>query len=527
MDMAVVELGRLQFALTAMYHFLFVPLTLGLSFLLVIMESIYVMTGREIWRTITRFWGKLFGINFVLGVATGITMEFEFGTNWAYYAHYVGDIFGAPLAIEGLMAFFLEATFVGLMFFGWDRLSKVGHLAVTFLVALGSNLSALWILIANGWMQNPVGARFNPETMRMEVTDFYSVLFNPVAQAKFVHTVSAGYVAASVFVMGVSAWYLLKGKWTNVARRSMMVASAFGLAASLSVVVLGDESGYALTDNQKMKLAAIEAMWHTEEAPAGLSIFGIPDLEAQKTHFEVKIPYVLGLISTRSLTGEVMGINELVLKADERIRSGIIAYDAVEKLKVNRNDMAAREQFERHKADLGYAMLLKRHVADPRAATDQQIMQAAKDTIPNVPVMFWLFRIMAGLGFFFIAFFAMAFWCASACQFNKRWFLKIAVAIIPLPWIAIEFGWMLAEIGRQPWAVEGVLPTFLAASSLTMGQIWATIIGFTLLYGALALIEVRLMIAMIRKGPVEHHEPAPAASGSSHADRGYTAMPAE
>ena len=522
MDMAVVELSRLQFALTAMYHFLFVPLTLGLSFLLVIMESIYVMTGREIWRTITRFWGKLFGINFVLGVATGITMEFEFGTNWAYYSHYVGDIFGAPLAIEGLMAFFLEATFVGLMFFGWDKLSKVAHLAVTFLVALGSNLSALWILIANGWMQNPVGARFNPETMRMEVTDFYSVLFNPVAQAKFVHTVSAGYVAASVFVMGVSAYYLLKGKWTNVARRSMMVASAFGLASSLSVVVLGDESGYALTDNQRMKLAAIEAMWHTEEAPAGLSIFGIPDMEAQETRFEVKVPYVLGLISTRSLTGEVMGINELVLKADERIRSGIVAYDAVEKLKVHRTDMAAREQFERHKADLGYAMLLKRHVADPRSATDQQILLAAKDTIPNVPVMFWLFRIMAGLGFFFIGFFALAFYCASACGFNQRWFLKLAVAIMPLPWIAIEFGWMLAEIGRQPWAVEGVLPTFLAASSLTVGQIWTTIIGFTLLYGTLAVIEVRLMIATIRKGPVEHHEPE-----MSRGQAGYAPLPAE
>ena len=522
MDMAVVELSRLQFALTAMYHFLFVPLTLGLSFLLVIMESIYVMTGREIWRTITRFWGKLFGINFVLGVATGITMEFEFGTNWAYYSHYVGDIFGAPLAIEGLMAFFLEATFVGLMFFGWDKLSKVAHLVVTFLVALGSNLSALWILIANGWMQNPVGARFNPETMRMEVIDFYSVLFNPVAQAKFVHTVSAGYVAASVFVMGVSAYYLLKGKWTNVARRSMMVASAFGLASSLSVVVLGDESGYALTDNQRMKLAAIEAMWHTEEAPAGLSIFGIPDMEAQETHFEVKVPYVLGLISTRSLTGEVMGINELVLKADERIRSGIVAYDAVEKLKVNRTDMAAREQFERHKADLGYAMLLKRHVADPRAASDQQILLAAKDTIPNVPVMFWLFRIMAGLGFFFIGFFALAFYCASACKFSKPWFLKIAVAIIPLPWIAIEFGWMLAEIGRQPWAVEGVLPTFLAASSLSISQIWTTIIGFTLLYGTLAVVEVRLMIATIRKGPVEHHEPE-----MSRGQAGYAPLPAE
>lgn len=525
MDMAVVELSRLQFALTAMYHFLFVPLTLGLSFLLVIMESIYVMTGREIWRVITRFWGKLFGINFVLGVATGITMEFEFGTNWAYYSHYVGDIFGAPLAIEGLMAFFLEATFVGLMFFGWDKLSKVQHLVVTFMVALGSNFSALWILIANGWMQNPVGAKFNPETMRMEVVDFYAVLFNPVAQAKFVHTVSAGYVAASVFVMGVSAWYLLKGKWTNVARRSMMVASAFGLASSLSVVVLGDESGYALTDNQRMKLAAIEAMWETEPAPAGLSLFGIPDMEDEKTYYEIKVPYVLGLISTRSLTGEVMGINELVLRADERIHSGIKAYDAVERLKMDRTDLAAREQFEKHKADLGYAMLLKRHVADPRDATDAQILLAAKDTIPNVPVMFWLFRYMAALGFFFIAYFAMAFYCASACQFNKPWFLRLSVAIIPLPWFAIEFGWVLAEIGRQPWAVEGVLPTFLAASSLSIAQIWTTIIGFTLLYGALAVIEVRLMLAMIKKGPVEHH--APALAPTTTGQTGYAPLPAE
>ena len=224
--MDVVELSRLQFALTAMYHFLFVPLTLGLSFLLVIMESIYVMTGRPIWRTITRFWASIFGINFVLGVATGLTMEFEFGTNWSYYSHYVGDIFGAPLAIEGLMAFFLEATFVGLMFFGWERLSRQGHLFVTFMVALGSNLSALWILIANGWMQNPVGAAFNPDTMRMEVTDFREVLFNPVAQAKFVHTVSAGYVTASVFVLGVSAIMLLQGKWPRVAKRSFAVAAS-------------------------------------------------------------------------------------------------------------------------------------------------------------------------------------------------------------------------------------------------------------------------------------------------------------
>ena len=528
MDMAVIELSRLQFALTALYHFLFVPLTLGLSFMLVIMESIYVMTGREIWRTVTRFWGKLFGINFVLGVATGITMEFQFGTNWSYYSHYVGDIFGAPLAIEGLMAFFLEATFVGLMFFGWDKLSRQAHLFTTFMVALGSNLSALWILIANGWMQHPTGARFNPATMRMEVSDFMAVLFNPVAQAKFVHTVSAGYVCASIFVLGISAWYLLKGKWVAVARRSFTVAAAFGLASSLSVVVLGDESGYALTDNQKMKLASLEAMWHTEPAPAGIAIFGIPSLQGRETRYELKIPYVLGLISTRSLTGEVSGIFELVAKAQDRIEHGVKAYDAVERLKADRNDMAARAQFEEAKADLGYALLLKRFVADPRAATPEQIEKAAWSTVPNVPVMFWVFRVMAGIGFFFIAFFAAAFWMASVRRFGCdngfcRTFMRAAVWIMPLPWIAIEFGWILAEIGRQPWAIDGVLPTFLAASSLTVAQLWTTIVGFTLLYGALAVIEVRLMIAAIRKGPDEHRAPAPAPASPN----GYAPIPAE
>ncbi|WEK47872.1 MAG: cytochrome ubiquinol oxidase subunit I [Candidatus Andeanibacterium colombiense] len=524
MDMAVIELSRLQFALTALYHFLFVPLTLGLSFMLVIMESVYVMTGRTIWRTVTRFWSKLFGINFVLGVATGLTMEFEFGTNWSYFSHYVGDIFGAPLAIEGLMAFFLEATFVGLMFFGWDKLSQRQHLFTTFMVALGSNLSALWILIANGWMQHPVGSRFNPDTMRMEVTDFAAVLFNPVAQAKFVHTVSAGYVTASVFVLGVSAWYILKGKWVAVAKRSFTVAAAFGLASSLSVVVLGDESGYALTDNQKMKLASLEAMWHTEPAPAGIAVFGIPSLEGRDTRYEIKIPYVLGLISTRSLTGQVEGITELVAKAQGRIENGIQAYDAVEKLKLNRTDMAAREQFERHKLDLGYAMLLKRFVADPREATPDQIVQAAWSTVPNVPVMFWVFRVMAGLGFFFIGFFVLAFYFSTVRRFGARWFLRAAVWIIPLPWLAAEFGWVLAEIGRQPWAIEGVLPTFLGASSLTVGQLWITIVGFTLLYGTLAVIEVRLMLAAIRKGPFDHEGELSEGAAEGH---GYKPLPAE
>ncbi|QDK34442.1 MULTISPECIES: cytochrome ubiquinol oxidase subunit I [Sphingomonadaceae] len=526
-DMAVVELSRLQFALTALYHFLFVPLTLGLSFILVIMESVYVITDRPIWRDVTRFWGKLFGINFVLGVATGLTMEFEFGTNWAYYSHYVGDIFGAPLAIEGLMAFFLEATFVGLMFFGWDRLSKRGHLLTTFMVALGSNLSALWILVANGWMQHPAGAVFNPETMRMEVSNFKDVIFNPVAQAKFVHTVSAGYVCASLFVLGVSAYYLLRGRHLELAKRSFTVAAAFGLASSLSVVVLGDESGYAVSDNQKMKMAAMEAMWETEKAPAGLTLVGLPSNEKHETAYEIQVPYVLGLIATRSLSGEVTGIIPLVERAEQRMRTGIVAYDAVEKLKVNRNDLAAREAWERNKDDLGYALLLKRFVADPRLADEATITKAAWTTVPNVPALFWMFRVMAGLGFFFIAFFATAFAFSVRRRFNARWFLRAAVLVMPLPWIAIEVGWLVAELGRQPWAVDGVLPTFLAASSLTVPQIWTTIIGFTLLYGTMAVIEVKLMLATIRKGPevYEGHEGAPVRERAPAST--FTAIPAE
>lgn len=505
-DLAVVDLSRLQFALTALYHFLFVPLTLGLSFMLVIMESIYVMTRRPIWRTITRFWGTIFGINFVLGVATGLTMEFQFGMNWSYYSHYVGDIFGAPLAIEGLMAFFLEATFVGLMFFGWDKLKPHAHLFVTFMVALGTNLSALWILVANGWMQNPVGAAFNPDTMRMEITDFMAVIFNPVAQAKFVHTVSAGYVCAAVVVLGISAFYLLKGKHKGFAKRSMTVAAAFGLLSSLSVVVLGDESGYALTDNQKMKLAALEAMWRTEEAPAGLTLFGLPNLEDRHTHFEVKVPYVLGLISTRSIDKPVEGILELVAVAEDRIERGVVAYDALEKVKADPTDMAARGQFETVRNDLGYGLLLKRYVEDPRAATPDQIKLAAWSTVPNVPLMFWVFRFMAGIGFLMIGLFGTAFVLCTLRKHETKWFLRLAVLAIPLPWIAIEAGWLLAEVGRQPWAVEGVLPTFLGASSLTVAHLWTTIVCFTLLYGALAVVEVGLILRAVKKGPFAEQE---------------------
>lgn len=506
MEFGIVELSRLQFAMTAMYHFLFVPLTLGLSIIVAIMETVYVMTNRPIWRQMTKFWGTLFGINFVLGVATGITMEFQFGMNWSYYSHYVGDIFGAPLAIEGLMAFFLEATFVGLFFFGWDKLSKVAHLTVAWLVAIGSNFSALWILIANGWMQNPVGAEFNPQTMRMEMTDFFAVLFNEVAQAKFVHTVSAGYVTAAVFVIGVSAWYLLKNRHVELARRSITVAAAFGLASAFSVVLLGDESGYSATHSQKMKLAAIEAMWETHEAPAPFNLVGFPDQEARETHYAIEIPWAMGLIGTRSLTTEIPGINDLVAQAEDRIRSGIIAYDALMHIREKRDaaDPAIIATFEEHSADLGFAFLLKKYVDDPRQASEAQIVAASNDTVPTVWPLFWAFRVMVALGFAFIATMAYFFWRSSFRGMNyPRPALWLAVVMIPAPWIAAEMGWFVAEFGRQPWTVDGVLPTAMSVSALSMTEVALTLAGFIAFYTVLFIIEMGLMVKYIRKGPFQ------------------------
>ncbi|NNU16159.1 cytochrome bd-I ubiquinol oxidase subunit CydA [Parvularcula sp. ZS-1/3] len=500
-DPLIVDLSRLQFALTAMYHFLFVPLTLGLSILIAMMETVYVMTGRPIWREMTKFWGLLFGINFALGVATGITMEFQFGMNWAFYSHYVGDVFGAPLAIEGLMAFFLEATFVGLFFFGWDRMGARQHLAVTWLMALGTNFSALWILIANGWMQNPVGAVFNPDTMRMEVTDFMAVMFNPVAQAKFVHTVSAGYVTGAVFVLAVSAWYMVKGRHIALAQRSFVIASAFGVASTLSVLVLGDESGYAVTDHQKMKLAAMEAMWHTEEAPASFTLIGIPDQEAQETRFAIHIPWVMGIIGTRSLDTEIKGIVELVDDAEARVRTGLIAYEALETFKADRSDMQARERFIEYREDLGYAQLLKQFTEDPLLADDEMIRQAAWSTVPSVPAAFFSFRFMVAAGGILLILFVLAFFYTTQEAAPPNWLLKASILAFPVPWVAMELGWFLAEFGRQPWVIEGVLPTFMAASNLTVSDILITIVGFTVVYGVLAIIEVQLMLAAISKGP--------------------------
>ena len=506
LDSSMIELSRWQFASTAMYHFLFVPLTLGMSWILVIMESVYVMTGREIYRDMTKFWGKLFGINFALGVTTGLTMEFQFGTNWAYYSHYVGDVFGAPLAIEGLMAFFLESTFIGLFFLGWDRLTKRQHLTVTFLTALGSNLSALWILIANGWMQNPVGAEFSFETMRMEMTSFTELLLNPVAQVKFVHTVAAGYVTAAMFVLGISAWYMLKGRDLAFAKRSFSVAVGFGLASVLSVILLGDESGYEVGDVQRVKLAAIEAEWETEPAPAAFTVAGLPDNEAQETHNAVKIPWLLGLIATRSLDTEVKGLKDLMRDHEVRIRSGMIAYDYLERLRGGEDTTDNRSVFEEHKADLGYGLLLKRYTENPAEATEAQIQMAVKDSIPEVAPLFWSFRVMVGCGVWMLILLVLGFYFnAKRVIQEKRWLLRLFLYSIPVPWIAAETGWFVAEFGRQPWAIGEVLPTSIAASSLTANDLIISLSAFILFYSVLFAIEMFLMFKFARLGPSSLH----------------------
>ncbi len=502
----VVALSRLQFAATAMFHFLFVPLTLGLAWILVIMESVYVMTGSPIYKDMTRFWGKLFGINFAMGIATGITLEFQFGTNWSYYSHYVGDIFGTPLAIEGMTAFFLESTFVGMFFFGWDRLSRIKHLLVTFLVALGSSLSALWILIANGWMNNPVGAKFNYETMRMELTSIIDIIFNPLAQVKFVHTVSAGYVAASMFVLGISAYYLLRGRDTAFALRSFAIAAGFGLASTLSVIVLGDESGYTAGEVNKVKMAAMEAEWHTEPAPASITVFGWPNEKEQRTDYAFKIPYVLGLIGTRSVDKQITGIIDLKKEHEGRIRNGVLAYAALARLKSGDKSPEAVAEFDKLKDDLGYGLLLKKYTQNVVDATPKQIAMAVNDTIPKVLPMFLSFRIMVSLGLLFLFIFSCSFYfLIRKTLSHQRWLLRLALYSIPLPWVAIELGWLLAEYGRQPWTISGILPTHLSASTLQPGNLYFSLAAFLGFYTFLFIIEMILMVKYARHGPSSLH----------------------
>ncbi|MDO9811245.1 cytochrome ubiquinol oxidase subunit I [Glaesserella parasuis] len=498
----VVELSRLQFALTALYHFLFVPLTLGLSFVLVVMETLYVTTGKEVYKDMTKFWGKLFGINFALGVTTGITMEFQFGTNWSYYSHYVGDIFGAPLAIEGLMAFFLESTFIGLFFFGWDRLSKGKHLLTTFAVAFGSNFSALWILVANGWMQSPVGSEFNFETMRMEMVSFSDLVLNPVTQSKFLHTVSAGYTCGAIFVLGVSAYYILKGRDLGFARRSFSVGASFGLVAIISVLIMGDESGYEIGKAQPVKLAAMEGEFETHPAPAAWNAFVIPNTAEMKNEVAIAVPYAAGIIATRSLDTEIKGLKDLREENVQRVHNGIVAYGLLEKLRSGNYTVEDKEAFKAVQKDLGFGLLLKPYTDKVVDATEEQILKAAADTIPNVGPTFWSFRIMMIAGGLMLLLIIAAFvQNVRGTVGTKPLLLKALLWGIPLPWIAIESGWFLAEYGRQPWAVYEVLPTGVANSALTTADLWIAIGLLCGLYTLFLVVEMYLMFKYGRLGP--------------------------
>ncbi|TDQ59873.1 cytochrome bd-I ubiquinol oxidase subunit 1 apoprotein [Mesocricetibacter intestinalis] len=502
----VVELSRLQFALTALYHFLFVPLTLGLTFLLVIMETMYVMTGKEVYKDMTKFWGKLFGINFALGVTTGITMEFQFGTNWSYYSHYVGDIFGAPLAVEALLAFFLESTFVGLFFFGWDRLSKGKHLLTTYCVAFGSNLSAMWILVANGWMQNPVASEFNFETMRMEMTSFMDLWLNPVAQSKFLHTLSAGYVSAAMFVLAISSYYLLKGRDIGFAKRSFSIAATFGLISAVSVLIMGDEAGYEVAETQHVKLAAMEGEWDTQPAPASWNMIAIPNQAEKKNDFAISIPYLGGLIATRSMDKQYLGLNDLEVRNEERIRNGMVAYGLLQELhaqkKAGQVSEETKAQFNAVRHDLGFGLLLKRYTDNVVDANDSQVKAAAQDTIPNVAPTFWSFRVMAAVGGLILLLMVAAFAVNLRKTTSKNpLLLKALLWGLPLPWIAIESGWFLAEYGRQPWAIYEVLPIGVANSSLGAGDLWFSIILICALYTIFLVAETYLMFKYGRLGP--------------------------
>lgn len=503
-DLTMVNWARATFALTAMYHWIFVPLTLGLSFLCAFFESIYVRTGDEQWKKLTRFWMTLFGINFAIGVATGIILEFEFGTNWSNYSWMVGDIFGVPLAIEGLFAFFLEATFFAVMFFGWDRVSKKFHLFSTWMVAVGSNLSALWILVANGWMQYPVGMVFNPDSARFEMQDIWVILTSPVAISHFVHVTSSGFLLASLFVLSVSSWYLLKKRNILFAKRSIVVACAFGLLSSLFVAYTGDEHAFVTARTQPMKLAAMEALYDGS-APAGLVAVGLlnadkePGDEQDAFTFKVEIPGMLTLLAKRNFTDFVPGINDLVygnaeyniVSVEEKIRRGKLAvaglgdYKAAQSAGDKFAASSALSLFDQHRDFLGYGYL-----------------ESAEQAVPPVSTVFYSFRIMVALGTFFILLFLVNIYLLEKRQLeNKPFILKLGILSLFLGYIAQEAGWVVTEVGRQPWAIQDLLPVTIARSNLDSGTVMLTFFMFLALFTALLIAEVRIMLKQISIGP--------------------------
>jgi len=503
-DLQMVDWARAQFALTAMYHWLFVPLTLGLSFLCAFYETIYVRTGREEWKNLTKFWMTLFGINFAIGVATGIILEFEFGTNWSNYSWMVGDIFGAPLAIEGIVAFFLEATFFAVMFFGWDRVSKNFHLFSTWMVAVGSNLSALWILVANGWMQYPVGMAFNPDTVRFEMENFWAVLFSPVAMAKFTHTTSSSFIVGSFFVIAVSSWYLLKGRHVEMAKKSIIVASIFGLLSATYAAWTGDESAFSNASTQPMKLAAYEGLYDGEKN-AGIVALGIlnpakrPGDQQDPFLFELKIPGLLSLLANREPGSFVPGINDLVYGNDQegivgvaaRMEQGKAAISdlAAYKTAKKAGDAAAAEvslaKFNANREDLGYGYL-----------------ESPEQTVPSVATTFYAFHIMVFFGtFFLLVFLLFLVFSVKDTLAGKRGLLLLGVASFFLAMIASQSGWVVAEVGRQPWAIQGLLPVNVATTDIPTGSVQTTFFMFLAVFTLLLAAEIKIMLKQIKIGP--------------------------
>lgn len=483
----LIDWSRAQFALTACYHWLFVPLTLGLALIMALMETQYVRTKDEFWKETAQFWQKLFGINFAIGVATGLILEFEFGTNWSNYSWFVGDIFGAPLAIEGILAFFMESTFIAVMFFGWNKVSRGFHLASTWLTGLGATISAWWILVANSWMQHPVGMSFNPETVRNEMVDFMAVAFSPAAVTKFTHTVSSGWMTGAVFVVGVSCWFLLKKKNVRMATASIKLATLVGVIASLIVMYTGDRSGVEMAKNQPMKLAAAEGL---EKGGTQAPFSIVPGIE---------VPGVLSFLATHDFNGYVPGIQDLV--------NGYTEPDGTEHPSAEYKMARGREAIE---AFTNYREIRKTQPAEAAALLkdfreNEQYMgygylQSAEQLVPPVPLVYWAFRVMVGAGSALLLLLVVLWWMARKGKLERYPILLHAgLWSIVLVYLAEQGGWIVAEVGRQPWAIQDLLPVGAAVSSLPTANVSTTFFLFLALFTLLLVAEVRIMCRAIAK----------------------------
>ena len=490
--MDVVIWSRIQFAMTAAYHWLFVPLTLGLALVMAVMETLYVIKKDEFWKRTARFWMKLFAVNFAVGIATGIILEFEFGTNWSNYSWFVGDMFGAPLAIEGILAFFIEATFFAVMFFGWNKVSKRFHLISTWLTGIGATISAYWILVANAWMQNPVGTTFNPDTVRSEMASaqaFWDVITNPVAVSKFCHSVTSGWVVGGMFVVGVSAWYLLRGREKLFARRSMLIGGIVGLVGTAAVMLSGDSSGIHAAEYQPMKLAAAEGL---EDGGEGVAFTVVPG---------IKVPHMLSLLATHDWNGYVPGINDIL--AGYTDNDGRQIPSVAEKMQMGRTAIDALASYRSLKDSDPGAAALSREVLEANVQyMGYGHLEKPEDVVPPIGVVFWSFRFMIGFGMLIGLVLLLCLWFAWKDKLEgKKWLLWAALCCIPLAYLAGQCGWIVAEVGRQPWTIQGLLPVNVAISSLSAGAVKTTFFIFLGVFALFLIIEIRIMLGAIRKGP--------------------------